>query len=95
MLAKHVYEADNGFIVMQLITRVQPKVEEFEKNADSLVEELRKERGQTFLKEWLLERCEKLAKDNRIRPNPGLLRETDDKGNVLPSTYKPCMYLKQ
>jgi hypothetical protein len=76
---------------VQLIARSQPKVEEFEKDADRMVEELRAERAQVFVEEWMKERCEKLAKDNRIKANPGLIRETDDKGNPLPAKYRPCM----
>jgi hypothetical protein len=37
------------------------------------------------------DRCEQLVKDNRITPNPELLRETDDQGKLLPVSYKPCM----
>lgn len=95
MLAKKVYEADGGFVLMQLISRSAPKVEDFEKEADRLVQELRANRGQAFLEEWLKERCEKLAKDGRIKPNDALLREFDDAGKPLPVTYKPCMSFQQ
>ena len=95
MLAKKVYEADGGFVLMQLISRSAPKVEDFEKDADRLVQELRANRGQAFLEEWLKERCEKLAKDGRIKPNDALLREFDDAGKPLPVAYKPCMSFQQ
>jgi hypothetical protein len=91
MLAKQVYEADGGFIVMQLISRAQPKVADFEKDADRLVEQLRGERAQAFVEEWLKDRCENLVKEGKIKPNPGLLRETDDSGKLLPTGYRPCM----
>jgi hypothetical protein len=91
MLAKKVYEGDGGYAVVQLISKSQPKVEDFEKDADRMVEELRAERAQQFVEEWLKDRCEKLAKDQKIRPNPGLIRETDDKGNPIPTQYRPCM----
>jgi hypothetical protein len=90
-LAKTVYETPSGFAVVQLVSRSQPKVEEFEKEANELTEELRSERARLFVGEWLKERCEKLAKDGKIKPNQGLLRETDDKGNLLPTQYQPCM----
>ena len=41
MLAKQVYDADGAFIVMQLISRTQPNVADFDKDADRLVSELR------------------------------------------------------
>lgn len=91
MIAKRVYEAEGGFIVMQLISRSSPKVEDFEKEADRLVEELRQNRGAMFLEEWLKDRCQKLAKDGKIHPNPALIREFDDAGKPLPISYRPCM----
>ena len=91
MLAKRVYEADGGYIIMQLISRSAPKVEDFDKDSDRLVEELRQNRGAMFLEEWLKDRCEKLLKDNRIKPNPALIREFDDAGKPLPVSYRPCM----
>jgi hypothetical protein len=95
MLAKKVYEADGGFILMQLISRSSPKAEEFEKEADRLVQELRASRGQAFLEEWMKERCEKLVKDGRIKPNAALVREFDDAGKPLPVSYHPCMSFQQ
>jgi hypothetical protein len=91
MLAKHVYEADGNYVVLQLISRTQPKVEDFEKDADRLVEELRQQRAQAFVEEWLSERCKKLVDDKKIKPNPQLIQEFDDAGKPLPVSYKPCM----
>ena len=44
--------------------------------------------------EWLKSRCETLTKAGRIRPAAERLRETDDKGNPVPTSYHPCMYLE-
>ena len=41
------------------------------------------------------ERCEQLSKDGKIKANPGLIRETDDNGNPLPTQYRPCMSFQQ
>ena len=90
MLAKQVYEADGGYAVVQLITKEEPKVEDFEKEAERLVEELRRQRSIQFVESWLQSRCEELAKDGKIRPNPGLIAESDEKGNPIPTTYRPC-----
>ena len=96
MLAKQIYEGENGaYVVVQLISRSEPKVEDFDKDVDRMVEELRGERAQAFVEEWLKDRCEKLVKDSKIKPNQGLLRETDDKGNLLPTQYHPCMSFQQ
>ena len=91
MLAKKVYEGDGAFVVVQLISKSDPKAEDFNKDADRMIEELRGERAIAFVEDWLKERCEKLAKDSKIKPNPGLIRESDDKGNPLPVVYRPCM----
>lgn len=90
-LAANVYEADGAFIVIQLVARSQAQVAEFEKEGDRLVEELRKERAQAFVEEWLEERCKKLVEDKKIKPNAQLVQEYDDAGKPLPVTYAPCM----
>jgi parvulin-like peptidyl-prolyl isomerase len=90
-LAKKVYEAEGAFVVVQLVDRRQPDVKEFDKDADRRVAELRTARAQAFLDEWMRDRCEALAKDNKIKPNPELLVEHDDNGKLLPVTYRPCM----
>jgi hypothetical protein len=90
-IAKQVYEGEGAFLVLQLISRTSPEVADFDKDADRLVAELRQSRGQAFLEDWMKERCEKLAKENRIRPNPGLIQEQDDQGKPLPVQYRPCM----
>jgi hypothetical protein len=92
-LAKHVYEGDGGnFVVVQLITRSQPKVEEFEKIADAEITRMREARGKAALGQWLKARCDTLAKAGKIKPAAERIRETDDKGNPAPTVYHPCMY---
>jgi parvulin-like peptidyl-prolyl isomerase len=90
-LAKRVYEAEGGYIVVQLVERKKPDTKEFDKDADRRVAELRDERAKAFLDSWLKERCETLAKANAIKPNAELLIERDDQGKVLPVAYRPCM----
>jgi len=90
-LAKHVYEADNdSFVVVQLIDRAQPKMDEFEKTADRELIRMREARGKATVRDWLKYRCEALAKVGKIRPAPDKVRETDDKGNPAPQVYRPC-----
>jgi hypothetical protein len=92
-LAKNVYEGDNGnFVVVQLINRSQPKVEEFDKIADAEITQMQAARGKAALGQWLKERCDTLTKAGKIRPAPDRIRETDDKGNPAPTVYHPCMY---
>jgi hypothetical protein len=89
-LATRVYEADGAYIVMQLVARAQPKVEEFEEQGDKLVEDLRALRARVFVEEWLGERCKKAVEDKKIKPNPQLIQDFDDAGKPLPVTYTPC-----
>jgi hypothetical protein len=91
MLAKRVYEGDGGYAVVQLVSRQDPNTADFDKDADRLVEELRQARAQTFVEEWMKNRCEQLLKEDRITANAELIRETDDAGKPLPVTYRPCM----
>ena len=90
-LAKKVYDAEGAFVVIQLVDRRRPEIKDFDKDADRRVAELRDERAQAFLDTWLRDKCEALAKDSKIKPNPELLIERDDAGKVLPQSYKPCM----
>jgi parvulin-like peptidyl-prolyl isomerase len=90
-LAKKVYEAEGAFVVVQLVDRKAPNVKDFDKDADRRVAELRTARANAFLDDWMRSKCEALAKDSKIKPNPELLIERDDQGKVLPVTYKPCM----
>ena len=47
--------------------------------------------SRAFLNEWLKERCEKLVKDGKIKPNPELLVEHDDqRPRDCPSSTAPA-----
>jgi parvulin-like peptidyl-prolyl isomerase len=89
-IATKIYEADGNYIVLQLIARENPDVTAFDKDADERVAALRTKRGEAFLDTWLRERCEAMVQKGKIVPNPELLRETDEKGNVVQTNYRPC-----
>jgi parvulin-like peptidyl-prolyl isomerase len=89
-IAKKIYEADGSYIVIQLISRDTPDIATFDKDADARIAELRSRRGAAFLDSWLRERCEAMLAKGKIVPNTELLRETDEKGNLLKSQYRPC-----
>ena len=91
-LGSRVYETDGGFVILQLVQRPPaPLVTDFDKDADKRVNELRQERADAFLDVWLRDRCQTLAKANKIHPNAELLIERDDADKVLPVRYRPCM----
>lgn len=94
-LAKKVYAGDNGtFVVVQLINRTQPSVEEFDKIADTEIARMQEARGHAAVRDWLKNRCDVLTKANKIRPAADRVRESDDKGNPAPTVYRPCMYFE-
>lgn len=90
-LGKQIYQVDDSYVIVQLIDRQQPKMEDFDKDADQRLRGLRDRRGQELLEGWLKEQCEALAKANRIKPNPSLTHDTDEKGKPGPAFYRPCM----
>ncbi len=93
-VAKKIYEGDNGaYVVVQLVNRAQPKVEDFDKTANAEIARMQEARGKSALYGWLRSRCDALTKAGRIRPAADRIRETDDKGNPAPTVYRPCMTL--
>ncbi|HEY0189750.1 MAG TPA: peptidylprolyl isomerase, partial [Kofleriaceae bacterium] len=92
-VGKSIYVGDNdSFVVVQLVNRAQPKVEEFDKTADHELAQLQEARGKAALGQWLKDRCDTLTKAGKIKPASDRIRETDDKGNPAPTIYHPCMY---
>jgi hypothetical protein len=92
-VGKHAYEGDGGnVVIVQLVARSQPKVEDFEKTADAEIAQMQQARGKAALGQWLKNRCDTLTKAGKIKPASDRIRETDDKGNPAPTVYHPCMY---
>ena len=91
MLGKKVYETPEGYVLIQLIEKASPKVEDFDKIADKELAKLRALRGRMAVEGWLKTRCEALAKDNKITATDDLVHESDDAGKPLPQVYRPCM----
>jgi parvulin-like peptidyl-prolyl isomerase len=91
-LGKEVYQADDGsYVILQLVEKSAPKVEEFDKVADQEIKDMRDLRAMIAVEQWLKSRCEALAKDSKIKPLGDLIAESDDKGAPLPAVYRPCM----
>ncbi|HEY1558610.1 MAG TPA: peptidylprolyl isomerase [Kofleriaceae bacterium] len=90
-VGKKVYVIGDKYVLVQLVDKTQPKVTDFDKEAAADISELREARAGEALDTWLKDSCEALAKDGKIKVNPELLRETDDKGNPVQSAYRPCI----
>ncbi|MGE0868140.1 MAG: peptidylprolyl isomerase [Kofleriaceae bacterium] len=91
-LAKTVFEVQDNYIVLQLISHEQPKLDEFDKVAAERIATLRAIRGQVVVEEWVRERCTTLAKENKIEVvDQERIREVDEKGNPAETIYHPCI----
>src|SRR5262249_29156553 len=88
-VAKRVYEVDGMFIVVQVTAKGQPKVEDFDKDADKTISQLRAIRSRIAIDEFLKARCEALAKDNKIQALDHV-RDVDSEGKPVQS-YRPCI----
>jgi hypothetical protein len=54
---------------------------------------MRKQRGEQLVRDWVMTRCEELATAGKIKPRADKTAEFNDKGQPLPSTYRPCRTL--
>ena len=90
-VAKQVYAADGGYVVVQLRERQQPNVADFDKNADDRVAQLRDQRAHSFLESWMKTKCQQLAKDKKIIAATDKLTDRDENGKLVQLPYKPCM----
>jgi hypothetical protein len=91
-LAGRVFEVEGNYNLVQLTARSRGDMKEFDRNADFIVEAMRKQRAQQLVHDWLKARCEELTKAGKIKPRADKIEEHDDKGNPIPTTYRPCMY---
>ena len=89
-LGKTVYLAEGNYVVVQLIQKDTPKIDDFDKDSDHIIMELRGRRAGAVVEDFLRTKCEALAKGSRIAWNKELLRETGADGKPIAQTYKPC-----
>jgi hypothetical protein len=93
-IASRVFEADGNYTIVQLVEKSQAKIEDFDKEADQILADMRAVRGRALVTDWLKARCKELDEAGKIKPMAELIAETDDKGKPLPTVYKPCMTLR-
>ncbi len=91
-VADRIYEADGNYVLVQLVTRDLPDEKVFDKDAARRIAQLRDLRGEELVNAWLKDRCDALAKDDKIKPAASLLRQEDEKGNALPPSYRVCEF---
>ncbi len=90
-LADGVYDAQGAYAIVQLVSRAQPDMKEFETKAEGMIQRIKQRRSGDALMGWLKDRCEASYKAGKIKPAADLVREFDDQGKPLPTAYKPCM----
>ncbi len=93
-LAGRVFEADGNYTLVQVVDKTGAKIEDFEKDAARIIDRMREERGAQLVRDWLKNRCEELDKAGKIKPREDKIAEFDDKGNPMPTVYRPCMSLR-
>ena len=89
-LAKQLYEVDDGYVIVQLVAKDQPKMDEFDKDADAKIARLSQERGAGVLGEWLKTQCDELEKKGKIVVDKTLLRDQDEQGKTKTIPFAPC-----
>jgi hypothetical protein len=81
------------YVLIQVTDKTLADMAEFEKQAETDVAALAKQRGDEFLRSWLAGKCTALTARGGIQPAAELIRRKDEQGRVLPVTYQPCMTL--
>ena len=95
MLAEQGLRGRRRLRRLQLIAREKPNVADFDKDADQRVAELREKRAADVRRgAGSRTRCETLAKDGKIQPNPELIRRARRPGQArCRPQYRPVHQL--
>lgn len=88
-LAEQVYEVSETFVVVQLVSRQEPNLEDFEKSRTDRVQNLGLERGYRNLRTWVQSRCEAMVAARQVGINRELMNQlaTENEGDEF--TYQP------
>ena len=89
-IAKQLYEVEDGYVIVQLVAKDTPKMDEFDKDAEAKIARLSQERGAGVLGEWLKSRCDELDKKGKIIVDKTLLRDQDEQGKSKTIPFAPC-----
>ncbi len=91
---QQVLEVNGNYVVLELTDRGDPKVEDFEKKADAMLAAMNAARGQQLVEDFVVTKCKQLQKEDKLHPAESLITEFDDKGNAVPTTFRPCTNMK-
>lgn len=93
-LGEAVYDIEDDFVIVQMVNRAEPNLEDFQRDVAAKIDTMGVERGQKLLREWVFERCKRARDSGEIDVNPLHLEETDESGRKIPVTYKACESLQ-
>jgi hypothetical protein len=79
------------YVIAQVTEKQLADITKFEKDVDTYVAALARERGGRYLVDWLRERCTSLAEKKEISFLRDAVQQYDEQGKKLPLTYAPCM----
>jgi hypothetical protein len=91
---QQVLEVNGNYVVLELTDRGDPKAEDFEKQADAMLAAMNAARGQQLVDDFVMTKCKQLQKEDKLHPAASLIAEFDDKGNAVPTTYRPCTNMR-
>lgn len=91
---QQVLEVNGNYVVLELTDRGDPKAEDFDKKADAMLAAMNAARGQQLVEDFVVTKCKQLQKEDKLHPAASLITEFDDKGNAVPTTFRPCTNMK-
>lgn len=91
MLAKRVYEVDGNYVLVQVTTKGEASMEQFDKDAPAIVGQMRMMRAMNLVDDFLKSRCQQLEKDGKITVPADLKQAATDDNNKPVQTYRACM----
>ncbi len=91
-VAPGVFEIGNDYVIIELAAQTDPDLDQFTKDEPQLLQQARLEKANDVLGQWLKDRCTEVAKGGHIQVNQTMLQVTNDQGQTVPGSYKPCQF---
>jgi peptidyl-prolyl cis-trans isomerase D len=88
-LTDQVYEVSESFVFVQLVSREEPNLENFQKDQLDRTQLLGMERGYGELQTWLRSRCEALVEDKKVGINRELMTQLATEREGEEFAYQP------
>ncbi|MBI4510582.1 MAG: SurA N-terminal domain-containing protein [Deltaproteobacteria bacterium] len=91
-LGPKVFETDDALVVVKVVKRDEPNMEEFEKQKEALSSALAGQKAENILKAWTMQRCDAAKAKGEISVSGAYLEQTeiDEKAGGSKSSYQPC-----